>query len=50
MERRGLINFLPLKRSSLLERGGLFEGGGGVGGGRIYAMFSPEEGWQLNQT
>ena len=25
-----LINFLPLKRGSLLERGGLFEGGGGL--------------------
>ena len=28
-----LINFLPLKRGSLLERGGLFEGGGGGFGG-----------------
>ena len=26
----GLISFLPLKRGGLLERGGLFEGEGGV--------------------
>ena len=28
-KREGLINFLPLKREGLLEKGGLFEGGGG---------------------
>ena len=30
LKRRGLINFLSLKRRGLLVRGGLFEGGGGV--------------------
>ena len=32
LKRRGLINFLSLKRRGLLVRGGLFERGGGGGG------------------
>ena len=33
LKRRGLINFLSLKRRGLLVRGGSYERGVGVGGG-----------------
>ena len=37
--RGGLMNFLPLKRESLLEGAGLFKRGGGGGGGGFKGGF-----------
>ena len=34
LKEKGLINFLPLEREHLVQRGGLFERGGG-GGGKV---------------